>query len=364
LEQEVTQAMGSRFTGSQMPAFFRSLEGDDPRGDGVDQVTSARQAVEAQFGVSLREHRVRDLWCSPLLADMLLNADRFAASYNRALLDYRRMNQVRSPQRPIPDLLQTEDRTEVPVWVFREGEPRRRLFVKSSGGRLYLLGEEQEIGRLDAAEKDLCEAVAEFATQGPKWRLRPRALALTIWARLLLADLFIHGIGGAKYDRISDAIIRDYYRVTPPTFVCASATLHLGLPIENGTDRELGELRRLTRDLRFNLPRLESGGDGGWGRLVAEREQAVRESTELRDKTPGDRQARRRTFERIRQHNQALLEAQDDLRIDVQRRLVEAKAGLRRSSLARSREYFFALYDRRRLEQLLDALPAIADFRV
>ncbi len=363
-EQEVAQAMGSRFAGSQMPAFFRSLERDDPRGDGVDQVTSARQTVEAQFGVSLREHRVRDLWCTPLLADMLLNADGFAACYNQALSEYRRTNHVRSPQRPIPDLLQTEDRTEVPVWVYRKGEPRRRLFVKRAGGRVYLFAEEQETGRLDAGEQDLCGALEEFAAQELKWRLRPRALTLTIWARLLLADLFIHGIGGAKYDRISDAIIRDYYRISPPAFACASATLHLDLPIKKVTDRQVGELHRLVRDLQFNLPRLESSGDVGWRRLVAEREQAVQESTRLRDRTPGDGHARQRAFDRIRRFNHVLLAARDDLRLGAQRRLVEAETGLRRSRLALSREYFFGLYDRRRLEQLLDALPAVGAYRV
>ena len=37
---------------------------------------------------------------------------------------------------------------------------------------------------------------------------------LTLWARLLLCDLFIHGIGGAQYDRVTDLIVENYFGVT------------------------------------------------------------------------------------------------------------------------------------------------------
>ena len=45
--------------------------------------------------------------------------------------------------------------------------------------------------------------------------LRPRALTLTLFARVCLGDFFIHGIGGGKYDEVTDAIIRDYFGIEP-----------------------------------------------------------------------------------------------------------------------------------------------------
>ena len=62
------------------------------------------------------------------------------------------------------------------------------------------------------------------------WVIRPRALTLTLWVRLLLCDLFVHGIGGAKYDRVTNDIFRTYYRCEPPAMACVSATLRLPLP--------------------------------------------------------------------------------------------------------------------------------------
>ena len=41
-------------------------------------------------------------------------------------------------------------------------------------------------------------------------RLRTRALTTTMFSRFLLGDLFIHGIGGAKYDELGDEIARRY----------------------------------------------------------------------------------------------------------------------------------------------------------
>jgi len=58
----------------------------------------------------------------------------------------------------------------------------------------------------------------------------PRALTLTLFARLILGDFFIHGIGGGKYDEVTDQIIRDYFGIDPPAFQVVSGTLHLPFP--------------------------------------------------------------------------------------------------------------------------------------
>ena len=43
------------------------------------------------------------------------------------------------------------------------------------------------------------------------FKIRTRALTTTMFARLFLADLFIHGIGGGIYDELTDRIIERYY---------------------------------------------------------------------------------------------------------------------------------------------------------
>ena len=62
---------------------------------------------------------------------------------------------------------------------------------------------------------------------------RPRALTLTLLARLLSCDLFIHGSGGYAYDNCMEMWCREWLRVEPSSKVMASATLRLPLHFQS-----------------------------------------------------------------------------------------------------------------------------------
>src|SRR5262249_4059939 len=68
--------------------------------------------------------------------------------------------------------------------------------------------------------------------------------------RLFLADLFIHGIGGGKYDELTDEIVRRFYGVEPPRFMVLTATLLLPLPSHPVRAKDCRRLRRAMRALR------------------------------------------------------------------------------------------------------------------
>src|SRR5438270_707716 len=57
-------------------------------------------------------------------------------------------------------------------------------------------------------------------------RLAPRALTLTMFFRLLLADQFVHGIGGGRYDQVTDDVIHRHFGLEPPRFAVTTATLY------------------------------------------------------------------------------------------------------------------------------------------
>src|SRR5207245_1778024 len=57
-------------------------------------------------------------------------------------------------------------------------------------------------------------------------RLSPRALTLTAVLRLLVADQFVHGIGGGQYDQVLDKLIARHFRLEPPRFSVTTATLY------------------------------------------------------------------------------------------------------------------------------------------
>jgi hypothetical protein len=412
-ERAVREAMGERYETSQMPMFVHALSTADEIGDGTEQSVAARRAVEATFEVSVEDRRVSRLWWTPLLLEMLGHAERFARSYNSALAWYRKEFRVRGRQRPIPDLTSRGGEWELPVWAYRSGETRRRLFVVRVGNSVRLLADREEIGVFPLSPSpfplpqrgrgESGRTLHDLTTyddlisplRGPKeWRLRPRALTLTIWARLFLADLFIHGIGGAKYDRISDAIIADYFGLEAPEMACVSATLLLDLPQTSTTPETIRDLRRSLRGLEWNpqralssaSPTSKGGGPPGPGskeggppglppeaglatfpsRLrawIEQRERAVRRAAELREAAPHDRSARRAAFLEIRELNRQLGTFRSDELVNRRAELQRALDDLHQNRVALGREYFFGLYGRAALEELLAALPGKREFR-
>ncbi|HEY3241713.1 MAG TPA: hypothetical protein VGM03_00035, partial [Phycisphaerae bacterium] len=228
-ERELRAALDNRFARSMMPAFvdgMRRAGGGAPR-DWVEQSIAGRRAVEAHFDVRPEDVRVSRVWGGPLLFDMLADARRFATAYNAALDEYRQARRIRDRQRPIPDLTLDEQRCELPIWAYRLGQVRRRLFVQDAGQELILLAEQEPIARLPRARLRKVVDAERVLSELRGFCLRPRALTLTLWARLLAADLFVHGIGGAKYDLITDGLMRRYYGIEPPEIACVSATLRL-----------------------------------------------------------------------------------------------------------------------------------------
>src|SRR5207249_2187885 len=68
-------------------------------------------------------------------------------------------------------------------------------------------------------------------------------------------DLIIHGIGGAKYDELTDEIMRRFYGLEAPEYLVLSATLWLPLPaFPVGLDL-CKRLARELRDVHYNPQR-------------------------------------------------------------------------------------------------------------
>lgn len=76
-----------------------------------------------------------------------------------------------------------------------------------------------------------------------------------MFCRYLLGDLFIHGIGGAKYDELGDIIARRFFGVQPPEFLTLSLTAWPGVPDQAASPGQLASINREIRDLLFNPDR-------------------------------------------------------------------------------------------------------------
>lgn len=367
-EQAIRGAMGDRYDDSQMPVYIKGLNDSSyttsgEAADWVDQSISARKSVELNFDIRIDDHRISQVWASPLLIDMLIHAERFVASYNRALKWYRNEYRVRSANRPIPNLACENSRCELPLWAYHQQEPRRRCFVEKRNDKLHLFADHEEMGVLpvDGLEAEEYLHLIDSTLNG--WRIRPRALTLTLWARLLLADLFIHGIGGAKYDCITDRMIEDYYQIQPPHMACVSATLWMDFPTTDTTNVSITNLRHALRDLKYN-PQRHLRQSPGLQSLLQQKEDVLKHASELKNRRSSERSARRQAFEQVRLINRGMLNTCPNVIANLHSAIDHATEEYRQNTIARDRNYFFGLYDKNSLQTLLKALPQRDDFRV
>jgi hypothetical protein len=328
LERELFNTMPDRLAGEWIRWPFRPLLPDlwqkviGPENLGA-LVASLRYPIEAELGCISWCWTVSGLTsCDPWLAftrHLLADAARFAAVHNAALVAYRRENKLRSRTHPFPDLAQNE----APFWVLDEDGKRNRCFVPYTGD--------------------------------PK-SLRPRALTLTLFARLILGDFFIHGIGGAKYDEVTDRVIRDYFGIDPPAYQVVTGTLHLPFPLFPHTADDVKRLEHIRRDLDWNPHR----------HLTAE-QRSRPEVTELLARRELLAAAQPRTKDSRRQHFRDQRAVVDGLRpfvanrvAEVERELAVARTEAAANAVLTRRDYAWVLYPREELVPFLQSVQALA----
>jgi hypothetical protein len=353
----VREAMGDAYDDSCMPVHLEALVAADPSAGLVEQLRRGLRAIDDLFGTAQPDRCVSEVWPAWHAADMLLNASRFAQAYNEALVAYRRELRIKSSARPVPDLRRENERIELPLWSLGPDDTRRRVWVRPDSDHIEIFAERESIGRLPVSQLRSIESASRAVRDGVAEALRPRAITLTLWARLFACDLFVHGIGGAKYDRITDGIIKRYYGITPPAYACVSATLHLPLPRTAVTRDDLLRVARRARDVVQN-PQRHVGPHADRRKLQGEIDAAIEQARDLRARHPGDHGARRDAFQRIRRAKSELLALQPDLVEAQQARCREIEDQLTSNRIAAGREYFVGLYPRKKLAGLADAICA------
>lgn len=262
-------------------------------------LASERRMVENRWGCENCELTVRHLAQSPSFlgfSQLIVNdRERFREVYNRALAEYRKIHKLRSRNHPALEL----NNGELPFWTFRDGKRLRTFEYDPSA-------------------------------------VRPKALVLTLYARLILGDFFIHGLGGGKYDEVTDHIIREFFGLEPPAFQILTATLHLPFPAGAPVDR--AKLRQQQRHDYWNPHQALGDAEQAEHHVIAAMPAA----------THAERRARFRAFrefqERIRPHAPLRITSQD-----LERAHAEADS---RDNLTR-RDYAWVLFPETKLKPFL-----------
>ena len=241
-----------------------------------------RHKLEGAVGLKTLELPLSHVCEAPpfqwFVSHLLAHLPCFWEIHNALLAEYRQINRVRSRTHPVPELTTDDDWLEAPFWVWSDEEPvRQRLFARSFRDEVQLRWGSDRLANLPLSEhRDANRSVdclQQLAGQGVK--IRPRALITTMYARLFLSDLFVHGIGGAKYDELTDSIAARFFGLRPPEFVTATATAKLPLPMLQVSDNDLRFIDRKLRDVRFHPETFVNlnGADGQTVALISEKNQ-------------------------------------------------------------------------------------------
>ena len=329
----------------------------------VDCLVAARRCQEARWGLSNLELPVSRmceqrsfLWFA---CHVLAQLPRFREVHNSVLWAYRSVNRIRSRSHPVPELGEQDDWLEAPFWVWRSGDLRRRhVFARQEGNELALSDGRDEFARIPLGpDREACcavEALERLPDQGI--RFRTRALTTTLFARIVLGDLFVHGIGGAKYDEMTDRIIAQFYGLAPPPFLMATATLRLPLSSPPASvSADVGRLRHALRDAQYNPDRHDGVPPADWQNRRREL-LAMQHAAPTSGLTRSQRRARR-------MENRERSLAFRDLRNELAPRAESARESLRgqlaaaeREAAARtvlaSREYSASLFPESMLAEL------------
>ena len=307
----------------------------------------ARREVEAEWGVRNVEVPIGQvceseafLWFA---SHLLAHLPRFQATHNAALARYRAAYGIRSKNHPVPALARQGEWLEAPFWAWRAEAPRRRPLMARMLPRtieLRIAGEDRPFIEIPlAADRDACcavEALQELPARG--LRLRTRALTTTLFARYLLGDLFVHGIGGAKYDELGDELARGFFQIEPPRFLTLSLTQWLGIEDDPATIDRLRAVDRSLRDLDWNPDRHLPEPRPAGARAAVEAKWLAIEGEILTRRQRVDR------LRAIRRSNEALAPFTAAARSALLEERERLANGLKLNAIARSREYAFPLH--------------------
>jgi len=319
-------------------------------GSAVEHVfTFARRRIEEEAGV----HNLELPYSAAcgfdsfhlLVLEIIRRSEEFAAIYNNCLAEYRRKFKVRGKANPIPDLRIDGDTIELPLWIWRAGQTRRPMVIRRrAGGRVDVLLGGKAVGEFSHAElagsAAGIHAIQRLAAAGI--RIRSKAIVTTAFIRLFLCDLFVHGIGGANYDLITDDIIWAFFGTKAPAY--AVATANVSLPVErlpvsvDGVRRLKYEANRMQQAPANYAPELLPGDDDV-PPLLAERDLLLR-----RQLATTRRDAKRAIFAETKQIDASL---RGKLERPINRKraeLLKAADALRFNEIIAGREYPFCIY--------------------
>jgi hypothetical protein len=229
-------------------------------------------------------------------------------------------NKILDRQRLLHKLKLSDDIVELPFWIWQEKEKRATIYIKFNNGKVCICKGDSEILDIDNLNIDYLVEIVDNLKDS--YKIRPKALMLTLFARLFLCELWIHGVGGAEYEELNDRLAHEFLSISLPKYAIASATLYLNLNIPHNIKEEIRQLKNTLRRMKFNPEEFLNSKNLliEAKKNIIEKMRKTRYKKELHDKlTIIDNKLRYKIIPHIQKLERAILEKEELLKIATNR---------------------------------------------
>jgi len=353
----------SGFCGCVWSKLDLSILENEKRSDCIaDTVTYLQALLNRALGLQILYLPVSQLCKSDaferFVISIVTDAARFAGSYNRAAAtgaDHGNKNKHQAVT--TLELNEQTGQVELPFWLLAENGERARLYaVQRMDGCVRIGTRDNNLCSLDSKCINSPQAGLTNMLRQFRYRLRPKAVSLTLFVRLFLADWFVHGIGGAGYEHITDHIITDYYGIEPLSFGIITMNMNLDVPDRSRCSApSVRQLRHKLREIRYSPEKFVAATlreKEPAKSMIAQKHRLIRNA---KDRSMPAR-LRRAAWCSIAEVNEKLLTLADAQRLQLEKRLAATEALERSRQIADYRGYFFGLFPESRLRKVIDTL--------
>lgn len=308
-------------------------------------IAAGRHRLEAEHGLLTLELPISRLASTKSFAiffeQIATRIEDFQEHHNEVLMNYRKVHRIRSVAHPVPALRRDDRWYEMPFWIWSSASTTRKpLFIANDGGT-FKLSNRQDI-ELHLDKPNLIQQLLALDNAGIA--IRTRALTTTMFSRLLLSDVFLHGIGGAKYDQLTDAIAARFFSAQLPDYITLSATCQL--PSDQVITRpiDVTAIKNQRRTLKFHPETLIDNPKPEVAALIAEkRDWFSGENKDIRSKQKHE------AIEAINQQLRTFVDISDWELAETEN---FAREKLREGQIVSSRDFSFCLFEESLIERL------------
>jgi hypothetical protein len=328
----------------------------------ADLITYFQSMLNFELGLNMIYLPISKLSESEAFFDftisIILDAFRFARTYNKAIIKQLCSSKI-NRRDTIPRLRfdRTKKSIQLPFWLQSTNGKRTSLCVSLEKGNRIIIGSDTDaFDRLDSSSQIGKADQLRNILRRLDYHLRPKAVSLTVFIRLYLADWFVHGVGGSLYEPVTDYIIENYFGMRQLKYGVASCTQTLPqLDSVDSFTENISQLRHELHNMKHNPERYIDESVLNQEPIVSLLHVKKNKIAQAKNRS-APAGLRRTAWKSLMQINHSLSKYTENASRKIEKKILECEKDQVSRKVCNCREYFFGLFSGSKLRRLSESL--------